>query len=130
MDILEVIVDELFNRLNGTRHQRLNTVRKKTKKIRTIRFIMHSDFRPTKRVVGRVKNMIFEIYTNDHNPPHFHVRADRYETKFRIESPIIMIGGKIPMHMQSVIISWAKEKQDYLLQVWNESRPRIVEKHS
>ncbi|SDO14903.1 protein of unknown function [Paenibacillus sp. yr247] len=127
MELLEVIVDDLFNRLNGTKRQRLKIARKKANP--SISLIMKTEFRPTKRVVGRVKNMIFEIYTNDHNPPHFHVTADRYEAKFRIENPIL-IGGKIPIHSQTVILRWARENQDYLIRVWHECRPRIIEKSS
>lgn len=130
IEILNLIVDQLYDRLNGTkRHRHTKALRIKNRSHLNISLVMKTDFRPTKRVVGRVKNMIFEIYTNDHNPPHFHVTVDRYEAKFRIDNPEI-IGGKVPLHMQTAILSWAREHQELLMVIWNESRPRIIQKSS
>lgn len=29
-----------------------------------------------KELVGRIRNLKIEIYSNDHNPPHFHVKSN------------------------------------------------------
>lgn len=41
-----------------------------------------------KELVGRVRNMKIEIYSNDHNPPHFHVKSNdsSINAKFRLDN--------------------------------------------
>jgi len=120
--LLEQLINELYYRINGTKIK----VRRVQSK-RRFESLLLSTFRPTKKVVGRVKNMTFEIYTNDHNPPHFHVKADNYKAKFRIVDPI-KLDGDMPTFMIKIILSWANTHQDRLIKIWNESRPYIIEK--
>jgi hypothetical protein len=126
-DLLEVIVDDLFHRLNGRRTRRKVIIRKTRNTRNTYRSVMVCNYRPTKKVVGKVRNMIFEIYTNDHNPPHFHVTADGSQAKYRIENPV-RLGGSLPRHLETIVIRWARENEARLMHVWHESQPRIIEK--
>ncbi len=50
----------------------------------------------TKEQVGRIGNMRIAIYTNDHNPPHFHVYSNdrKIDAKFRIDN-CELLGGPI-----------------------------------
>lgn len=50
----------------------------------------------TKDTIGRVRNMRIQIYSNDHNPPHFHVISNdnSVNAKFKIED-CEYIGGSI-----------------------------------
>lgn len=50
----------------------------------------------TKEQVARIGNMKIAIYTNDHNPPHFHVYSNDgiIDAKFRIDN-CELLGGNI-----------------------------------
>jgi hypothetical protein len=78
------------------------------------------------RIVARVKNLKFEIYPNDHGLPHFHVTTDKKWGKFLIDN-LEMIDGNFVMHEKSKIKRWADKKRDMLLEVWNNSRPCVIE---
>ncbi|SFW53137.1 DUF4160 domain-containing protein [Chitinophaga sancti] len=45
--------------------------------------------------VGRYEGLIFEMYTNDHNPPHFHVKTKdgRVNASFRIDNCEVVDGN-------------------------------------
>ena len=49
-----------------------------------------------KELVGRIRNMKIEIYSNDHNPPHFHVKSSdkSIDATFRLDNCSI-IEGKV-----------------------------------
>lgn len=41
-----------------------------------------------KELVGRIRNLKIEIYSNDHNPPHFHVKSPdkSIDATFRLDN--------------------------------------------
>jgi hypothetical protein len=64
-----------------------------------------------------------EIYTDDHPPPHFHVKAGRMRAKFDIATGNLLRGSLDKRSMRKVQ-QWMAVNGDLLMQVWISSRPR------
>ena len=64
-----------------------------------------------------------EIYTDDHLPPHFHVKAGRMRAKFDIETGKLLRGSLDKRSMRKVR-QWMAVNGDLLMQVWISSRPK------
>ncbi len=65
-----------------------------------------------------VKNGIsFNIYTQDHNPPHVHIKYAEYEIKVSLVDYSV-IKGNLPRKKQKEAIAWVKENQMKLLDEW------------
>ena len=63
-----------------------------------------------------------EIYTDDHPPPHFHVRAGRMRAKFDIATGELLRGSLDKRSLRKVR-QWMELNGDSLMQVWISSRP-------
>ncbi len=78
-------------------------------------------------LVARVKNARIEIYPNDHNPPHFHVKVngEEYCASYRIDT-LERLAGYLPAYLEREVLKWAQENQVLLMRKWTSSRPTIV----
>jgi hypothetical protein len=78
-----------------------------------------------KELVGRVRNMKIEIYSNDHNPPHFHVKSnDRsINAKFRLDN-CDFIKGSIGTKDYKRIKAFFEddETKKMMKDMWNKSK--------
>lgn len=78
-----------------------------------------------KELVKKIRNMKIEIYSNDHYPPHFHVKSsdNSINAKFRIDN-CELIKGKIGKKDQKRIEAFFNEGevQNTLLKMWNKSK--------
>ena len=63
-----------------------------------------------------------EIFTDDHPPPHFHVRAGKMRAKFDIATGELLRGSLDKRSMRKVR-QWMTVNGDLLMQVWISSRP-------
>lgn len=75
---------------------------------------------PTIAIIDGIR---IEIFTNDHPPPHFHVRFSRMRAKFDIASGV-MIGGRLDNRSIRKVQRWTEFNRDGLMRVWISSRPR------
>ena len=57
------------------------------------------------------------MYSDDHNPPHFHAEYNEHELIVGI-SPIRVIAGSAPGRVRSLVIEWAALHQNELLEDW------------
>jgi hypothetical protein len=57
-------------------------------------------------MVDSVGQLKIEIFPNDHNPPHFHVKTERYNAKFDIETCELLGGTGVPGKHIRVIKDW------------------------
>ena len=73
--------------------------------------------------VAIIDGIRIEIFTNDHPPPHFHVRFGRKRAKFDIASGA-MIKGSLENRTIRKVQRWTQFNRDGLMQVWTSSRPR------
>ncbi len=79
-----------------------------------------------KELAGRVRNMKIEIYSNDHNPPHFHVKSnDRsIDATFRLDDCALLngeIGSKDKKRIEAFFNN--QEAQTLMREMWNKSKP-------
>ncbi len=69
--------------------------------------------------ISRFLGIIIYMYFNEHNPPHFHVEYNEHKAAITISSLGIM-EGKLPAKVLSLVIEWASEHQQELMDNWNE----------
>lgn len=62
------------------------------------------------------------IYLRDHNPPHFHAIYAEFEELIEIKS-LKVYTGTLPKKQHKKVISWARDKQDYIMAKWKEFNP-------
>lgn len=79
-----------------------------------------------KRQVEKIRNMKIEIYSNDHNPPHFHVKSNdlTINATFRLDD-CALINGQIERDDLKRIEAFYKDKYIQLImkEMWNKSKP-------
>ena len=68
--------------------------------------------------VGEEKDIKFDVYTRDHNPPHVHAKYGKYEISISLLNYEV-IAGNIPGKNQNIAVKWVKENKDMLLNYWN-----------
>ena len=57
------------------------------------------------------------MYFNEHNPPHFHAEYNDYKASMDIRT-LGLLEGKLPAKVMSLVVEWALEHQDELLENW------------
>ena len=69
--------------------------------------------------IARFYGIIIKIFfSNEHNPPHFHAVYGEYNGSFSILD-LKMIEGDLPIKAQSLIIEWASEHKEEIIDMWN-----------
>lgn len=78
-----------------------------------------------KELVARVRNMKIEIYSNDHNPPHFHVKSNdkSIDAVFRLDNGEYL-RGIIGNKDQKRIEAFFKDVhvKELMRKIWNKSK--------
>jgi intein/homing endonuclease len=74
-----------------------------------------------KTLVNKVRNLRIEMYSNDHNPPHFHVKTKcgTINAKFKLED-CSLLSGEVDTKDYRRIKAFHKDFQDELWKYWNE----------
>lgn len=75
-----------------------------------------------KEEVDRVRQMSVIIYTNDHNPPHFHVKSKNgdVDAKFRIDNGEYISGTISGKDLKRIEAFYLSDKAQIALKsVWN-----------
>lgn len=68
--------------------------------------------------ISRFLGIVIYMYFNDHNPPHFHAVYGDYKASILIKT-LGLMEGKLPSKVMSLVIEWAQEHQEDLLENWN-----------
>jgi hypothetical protein len=68
--------------------------------------------------ISRFLGIVIYMYFNEHNPPHFHAEYNEFKIAISIE-PLGVMEGKMPAKALSLVIEWAQEHQQELLDDWN-----------
>jgi hypothetical protein len=71
--------------------------------------------------ISRFYGMIVAMYFNEHNPPHFHVKYGEFKAEIDIQT-LKIINGNIPKRAKALILEWADEHRQELLEDWNLAR--------
>jgi hypothetical protein len=75
---------------------------------------------PTVIIIDGIR---IEIYTDDHPPPHFHVKAGNLRAKFDIATGKL-IRGSLDKRSMRKVLRWMEVNGDLLMQVWIDSRTK------
>jgi Icc-related predicted phosphoesterase len=80
-----------------------------------------------KQRVEKIKDLEVLIYTNDHNPPHFHVKSidKKIDAKFLIETGEFM-SGEIDTKSKKVIKAFYNGPKGKIIMqmIWNKRSPK------
>ena len=68
--------------------------------------------------ISRFFGIIIFMYFDEHNPPHFHVRYNEERAVISIQELKVM-EGKLSRRALSLVLEWANEHRDELLNNWN-----------
>jgi hypothetical protein len=75
-----------------------------------------------KQLVDRVKGLKIEVYSNEHPPPHFHVKSPNVNASFDIEN-CSLLEGDLDTRDKKKIQFWHKRAKPLLIDAWNSTRP-------
>jgi hypothetical protein len=76
----------------------------------------------TKERVDTINDLNIMIYSNDHNPPHFHVKSNdlKIDAKFKIEDCELISGKMSSNHLKRIKAFHDSPKGKLVLQeIWN-----------
>ncbi len=59
------------------------------------------------------------MFFNEHNPPHFHIEYNEHKASIEITTFGVM-EGRLPAKVLGLVVEWAEDHQDELMQNWNE----------
>ena len=62
--------------------------------------------------------ILIKMFYDDHAPPHFHAEYNEYKASISIQT-LGIIEGKLPSRVLSLVIEWAQEHQEELLNDWS-----------
>jgi hypothetical protein len=72
-------------------------------------------------VISRFLGIIIMMFYKDHNPPHFHIKYNEYRGVFSINE-LKLIEGELPKRVISIILEWANEHRNDLLNDWEKAK--------
>jgi len=68
--------------------------------------------------ISRFLGIVIYMYFNEHNPPHFHAQYNEYQASISIKN-FGVLEGKLPSKVFSLVVEWATERQEELMENWN-----------
>ena len=71
--------------------------------------------------ISRFYGIIIYMFSNDHNPPHFHAKYGEFEILVNIDNLSILC-GKFPSRALGLTIEWASLHQMELRTLWKRMR--------
>ena len=74
-----------------------------------------------RQLVDRINGLKIEIYSNEHPPPHFHVKSPNVNASFSIES-CEKLEGCINSQDLKKVKYWYQQARPLLIDVWNRTR--------
>jgi hypothetical protein len=75
-----------------------------------------------KHLVARVNGLKIEVYSNEHPPPHFHVKSPNVNASFEIEN-CAFLEGQVDSRDKKKIEFWHRRTKPLLIEAWNSTRP-------
>lgn len=78
-------------------------------------------------IISKFHGMIIKMYfqQSEHNPPHFHVIFGEYSGSVDIRR-LEMMEGDLPSKELSLVLEWARQYQNTLLEIWNTQEFRKI----
>ena len=80
--------------------------------------------------ISRFYGIIIAMFYSEHNPPHFHARYGGDKVAIEIRT-LQVLEGRIPPRALGLVVEWASQHQDELMQDWelarNERQPEKID---
>ena len=80
--------------------------------------------------ISRFYGIIIAMFYGEHNPPHFHARYSGESVAINIRT-LQVLEGRIPPRALGLVVEWASQHQDELMQDWrlarNAQQPKKIE---
>lgn len=75
-------------------------------------------------LVGQIHGLTMHVHSDEHAPPHFHVKSAKVDAAFRI-SDCSLLHGSVDRKTRELIEYWYSnlEGQSKLIKDWNKTRP-------
>jgi hypothetical protein len=73
--------------------------------------------------VCRFYGIIIAFYYNEHNPPHFHAKYGEFLAEIEINT-LQILRGELPKRAKNLVLEWADEHRDELMQDWELARQK------
>ena len=67
--------------------------------------------------ISRFFGIIIKMYFDDHAPPHFHAEYEEFKAVIEIRT-MVVISGRLPPRALGMIIEWASQHRDELIELW------------
>ena len=68
--------------------------------------------------ISRFLGIVIYMHFNEHNPPHFDAEYNEFRASISINN-LGLIEGKLPSKVMSLVVEWAQDHQEELLENWN-----------
>ena len=68
-------------------------------------------------VIARFYGILVKMYFREHGVPHFHVVFGEYNGVFDVQT-LEMIEGDLPRRAQNMVLEWAQNYQNEMLEMW------------
>ena len=75
-----------------------------------------------RKLVDKVNDLKIEIYSNEHNPPHFHVKSNEFNASFNLLTCELISGTIDSKNIKKIEFYYSRHK-DQLIKIWNDTRP-------
>ncbi|MBK8080608.1 MAG: DUF4160 domain-containing protein [Saprospiraceae bacterium] len=79
--------------------------------------------------ISRFLGIIIRMFYNEHNPPHFHAIYNDYEAEIDIQT-LEIIAGDLPKRVRNLVMEWAIDHRDELMEDWNllrdKKKPKVI----
>ncbi len=73
--------------------------------------------------ISRFYGIVIAMYFKDHSPPHFHASYGEFTAQISIEA-MRVIHGELPKRVKNLVMEWADEHREELLDNWNSIRSK------
>jgi hypothetical protein len=71
--------------------------------------------------------IVISMYWREHEPPHFHAAYGDFEALLSIET-LAVIRGSLPRRALALVLEWATEHREELLEDWRLCRAKAMPK--
>ena len=71
--------------------------------------------------ISRFFGITISMYFRDHAPPHFHAKDSSGQAKIEID-PLVVVESSLSRRGLGLVIEWANEHQEELMDNWNRAR--------
>lgn len=70
--------------------------------------------------ISRFYGIVIKMYfvSSEHNPPHFHAIYGEYYGEYDLTT-LTMSEGDLPNKAEKLVLEWAQQHQNELLEIWN-----------